>query len=219
MQDLTNAATTKPRPHIKFKRPVQKSKIVVKLTPAMRVARQWLQLGHYVTQTLTGPSAFDCKAAHCRAVRYQWKGTGCSKCPVHNRKRVDRGVAELHDMLVQQFADCTIIGQFPLMSEACQQGRSVVTGRFTKGPDLYVDVVVVFGSGYWLALEICGPEHRCDGTVQERDRKKVEAAAELGLKVVQLHLRADGGADLPTWRTQVLQEHACFESAASRTLK
>jgi hypothetical protein len=139
------------------------------------------------------------------ALRYAREGR-LPPYPAH-RLKPERGCAELVS-ICEQTAECDwFVHQVPVFSQGrggSRWGRNACSGKYSKGRDSAVDVVVVTVQQHtWvtIALEIDGSEHD-RATAAKPDAKRISSArAHSKLHVLRLRL-----AEQACWRRQLV----CF---------
>lgn len=115
-------------------------------------------------------------------------------------EKIDGGVPEAHNLLQALLPSALLLGQVPVMSEG-NQGRDLRYKFFTKGADLFVDLMARDDRGIWHAIEVNGKDH-----VEEKspaEKKKAECLEGWGVTIVELKWYQGRPMPLEKWREQL----------------
>ena len=124
-------------------------------------------------------------------------------CPVHKDKP-NKGILYCFEQLRKYLVNCIMYAEVPAQTVEGKKGRSLVTGQYISGPDLFFDFVAVSCvSKLCAAIEVCAQEHKRKEKRPLRDVKKADFAAEVGLPVTWLYLRSDGKPEYAEWQKKL----------------
>ena len=152
------------------------------------------QFVHLRCQSGSGAACARCIRPLSRptALRHVKNGT-LPNCPAHKRKP-HAGYKHLLDCLDKVIDYDVIAHQVPVFSQVRGKGmwgRKSTTGRFAKGRDGAIDVVVVplvCRGGAWVAVEVDGPEHERADAAKADAKRACSAETNSELQLVRLQV-------------------------------